>query len=321
MSRIFRVFSSSKFRLFKSLDSRQLVTVQEIKTFQEQGVVCVRGAFREWVDKLKKGVGANHANPSKDGEWLKSEDSQTFYFNDYFNWRRIPEFEEFVRSSPAAEIAGKLMMSEVCFIHQENKSRTRGWKKVKTWGTFSYNQPCVFSFLIKACNFHIRFIRSSGDQRDKAQQYTGCQGKKINGKLLKDGRTRPPPHPLPFAVCRLSPPCFYLREGGRFTQISYCIPTNHLVFISKKKCVINLQMENFYHTHTVQFYTGNAQLQKQRQLIRLSHQDLTILFVNNLAKVYVCDRSWQDGARISCFTLLHILATLGNHYSIFGNLR
>ena len=121
MSRIFRVFSSSKSRLFKSLDSRQLVTVQEIKTFQEQGVVCVRGAFREWVDKLKKGVGANHANPSKDGEWLKSEDSQTFYFNDYFNWRRIPEFEEFVRSSPAAEIAGKLMKSEVCFIdHQEN---------------------------------------------------------------------------------------------------------------------------------------------------------------------------------------------------------
>ena len=113
MSRIFSVFSSSKSRLFKSLDSRQLVTGQEIKTFQEQGVVCVRGAFREWVDKLKKGVGANHANPSKDGEWLKSKDSQTFYFNDYFNWRRIPEFEEFVRSSPAAEIAGKLMKSEV----------------------------------------------------------------------------------------------------------------------------------------------------------------------------------------------------------------
>ena len=80
-------------------------------------------------------------------------------------------------------------------------------------------------------------------------------------------------------------------------------------------------MENFYHTHTVQFYTGNAQLQKQRQPIRFSRQDLTILFLNNLAKVYVCDRSWQDGARISYFTLLQILATLGNHYSIFGNLR
>ena len=146
MSRIFRVFSSSKSRLFKSLDSRQLVTVQEIKTFQEQGVVCVRGAFREWVDKLKKGVGANHANPSKDGEWLKSEDSQTFYFNDYFNWRRIPEFEEFVRSSPAAEIAGKLMKSEVCFIPPPRELKEEHLHKVKSCGTFRYNQAVVFSF-------------------------------------------------------------------------------------------------------------------------------------------------------------------------------
>ena len=46
-------------------------------------------------------------------EWLQSEDSETFYFNDFFNWRKIPEFEEFVFKSPAAEIAGKLMKSEV----------------------------------------------------------------------------------------------------------------------------------------------------------------------------------------------------------------
>ena len=117
MWRILRVCSSAKTRLFKSLDSRHLVTAHDIETFQTQGVVCLRGAFREWVEKLKKGIATNHANPSNDrGEWIKSEDSQTFYFNDYFNWRRIPEFEEFVRLSPAAEIAGKLMKSEVCFV-------------------------------------------------------------------------------------------------------------------------------------------------------------------------------------------------------------
>ena len=117
MWRILRVCSSAKTRLFKSLDSRHLVTAHDIETFQTQGVVCLRGAFREWVEKLKKGIATNHANPSSDrGEWIKSEDSQTFYFNDYFNWRRIPEFEEFVRLSPAAEIAGKLMKSEVCFV-------------------------------------------------------------------------------------------------------------------------------------------------------------------------------------------------------------
>ena len=93
MWRILRVCSSAKTRLFKSLDSRHLVTAHDIETFQTQGVVCPRGAFREWVEKLKKGIATNHADPSNDrGERIKSEDSQTFYFNDYFNWRRIPEF-------------------------------------------------------------------------------------------------------------------------------------------------------------------------------------------------------------------------------------
>lgn len=76
-------------------------------------MVCLRGVFGEWVERLKKGIATNHASPSEFSEWLKSEDSQTFYFNDYFNWRKIPEFEEFVLASPAAEIAGKLMESEV----------------------------------------------------------------------------------------------------------------------------------------------------------------------------------------------------------------
>ena len=93
--------------------SRNLVTAQEIRTFQEQGVVCLRRVFGEWVDKLKKGIATNHTNPSEFSEWLKSEDSQTFYFNDFFNWRNIPEFKEFVLESPAAEIAGQLMESEV----------------------------------------------------------------------------------------------------------------------------------------------------------------------------------------------------------------
>ena len=76
MWRILRVCSSAKTRLFKSLDSRHLVTAHDIETFQTQGVVCLRGAFREWVEKLKKGIATNHANPSNDrGEWIKSEDS------------------------------------------------------------------------------------------------------------------------------------------------------------------------------------------------------------------------------------------------------
>ena len=64
MWRILRVCSSAKTRLFKSLDWRHLVTAHDIETFQTQGVVCLRGAFREWVEKLKKGIATNHATPA-----------------------------------------------------------------------------------------------------------------------------------------------------------------------------------------------------------------------------------------------------------------
>ena len=87
----------------------------------------MRGVFGEWIERLTKGIAKNHANPSKFSEWLTTEESaKSFYFNDFLNWRKIPEFEEFVYESPAGEVAGKLMEAEVnsgslCVIHTRVK--------------------------------------------------------------------------------------------------------------------------------------------------------------------------------------------------------
>ena len=107
------VFSASSLLKFTRGCSRCLVTIQEINAFQDEGAICLRGVFRDWVENVQRGIAAILKNPSERGKWLQSEDSETFYFNDHFNWRRIPEFEEFVFKSPAAEIAAKLMKSEV----------------------------------------------------------------------------------------------------------------------------------------------------------------------------------------------------------------
>ena len=93
--------------------SRNIVTAEQVKTFQDQGVICIRGVFGEWIKRLTKGIERNLANPGKLSEWLKSENSETYYFNDLLNWQQIPEFKEFVFESPAAEIAGKLMDAQV----------------------------------------------------------------------------------------------------------------------------------------------------------------------------------------------------------------
>jgi len=57
-------------------------------------------------------------SPSEDKIYLNAikfqeGTSSGTYFNDYCNWKKIPEFQEYVHNSPAAELAGTLMCSKV----------------------------------------------------------------------------------------------------------------------------------------------------------------------------------------------------------------
>ena len=45
---------------------------------------------------------------------------QGHYFNDYCNWRTIPEFRDFAFNSPAAEIAGRMMGSSYAVFYHEH---------------------------------------------------------------------------------------------------------------------------------------------------------------------------------------------------------
>lgn len=96
------------------------ITDEHVQEFKENGVICLKGAFsEEWVHKVSKGIERNFANPGKYSQILFNANSLGCYFNDYFNWRKIPEFHDFVYNSPAAEISGKLMRSkEVVFYHE-----------------------------------------------------------------------------------------------------------------------------------------------------------------------------------------------------------
>ena len=106
-------------------------------------------------------------------------------------------------------------------------------RKVKSCGTFRYNQAVVFSFSIKAWLIFISVSSEVVETRViKPNSIHDVKAKKLMGYyyIMEEPSPPPPPPPTPsrFAVYRLSPPCFYLSEGDRFTQISHCIPTNHL---------------------------------------------------------------------------------------------
>ena len=43
-------------------------------------------------------------------------DGEGVYFNDYFNWKNIPQFTKLVFESPAAHIASQLMDSRYRYV-------------------------------------------------------------------------------------------------------------------------------------------------------------------------------------------------------------
>ncbi len=111
-----------------------LITQDHIDTYQRDGVVLVRGLFKDHVETLRKGIDRNMAEPGEyAAENLKPGEGGRF-FDDYCNWTRIPEFEEVIRTSPAAEVAADLMASEgVQVFHDHVLVKEPGTSKPTPW--------------------------------------------------------------------------------------------------------------------------------------------------------------------------------------------
>ncbi len=111
-----------------------LVTQSDIDTFQRNGVVLIKGLFRDHVDILRQGIERNMQDPGPyAAENLKDGEGGRF-FDDYCNWSRIPEFEEVIRTSPAAEVAADLMHSQrVQLFHDHILVKEPGTSKPTPW--------------------------------------------------------------------------------------------------------------------------------------------------------------------------------------------
>lgn len=110
------------------------VTDADIEAFERDGVVCLRGIFRDWVDSIAAGIERNMADPGPYAQDnLKPGDTGRF-FDDYCNWERIPEFRDVIRHSPAAEIAAAIMRSDTAQIfHEHILIKEPGTSKPTPW--------------------------------------------------------------------------------------------------------------------------------------------------------------------------------------------
>jgi len=105
------------------------IDTQAITDYQRDGAVCIRGAFKGWVDTIAAGIERNMQNRSATASDIAN--GRGSFFDDYCNWERIPEFVKIVRESPAAAIAAAVMQSRTAqFFHdhvlvKEDRKSTR----------------------------------------------------------------------------------------------------------------------------------------------------------------------------------------------------
>jgi ectoine hydroxylase-related dioxygenase (phytanoyl-CoA dioxygenase family) len=120
------------------------ISDEDVQSFQRDGAICLRGVFDEhWVNRVAAGVERNLAEPSPYAKHYTPKGNPGFFFGDYCNWSRIPEFREFVLHSPAASIAGHVMRSHrVRIFHDHLLVKEPGTTERTPW---HHDQPyyCV----------------------------------------------------------------------------------------------------------------------------------------------------------------------------------
>ena len=112
----------------------QLISQEQIDTYQRDGVVLIRGLFADHVEALRAGIARNMEAPGPyAAENLKQGEAGRF-FDDYCNWQRIPEFREVIARSAVAEVAADLMQSHsVQVFHDHVLVKEPGTSKPTPW--------------------------------------------------------------------------------------------------------------------------------------------------------------------------------------------
>ena len=90
--------------------SPAVVDADARERYRRDGVVHLPGAFDPaWLETLGAGIERNLAAPSPRFEARTSGESGARYCEDFWVWSEVPEFERFVRNSPAASLAAALL--------------------------------------------------------------------------------------------------------------------------------------------------------------------------------------------------------------------
>jgi ectoine hydroxylase-related dioxygenase (phytanoyl-CoA dioxygenase family) len=105
-----------------------------VEAFRRDGAVCMRGAFdAEALELAALAIEAVLADPSPLARRASPLDDGAFV-EDFCNWERIPEIEQFARAAPAPAIAAALMGSrQVRLYHDHVLVKEPGTRQRTPW--------------------------------------------------------------------------------------------------------------------------------------------------------------------------------------------
>ncbi len=94
--------------------NNQIVTDADIRTYQEDGIICLRNVFdRDQVERLREAAEECMAQPSElHAELADLREEKGRFFHDTFVWQRNDYCRSFLFDSVAAQITRQLMRSQ-----------------------------------------------------------------------------------------------------------------------------------------------------------------------------------------------------------------
>jgi ectoine hydroxylase-related dioxygenase (phytanoyl-CoA dioxygenase family) len=115
--------------------SHYAVSAQDKAAFARDGAVCIRGLFSaQELALAARGIERNLAAPSANAKVASAADDPGFFFQDFCNWERIPEYRELIFGSAAAAAAAQLMgASVVRLFHDHLLVKEPGTRQRTPW--------------------------------------------------------------------------------------------------------------------------------------------------------------------------------------------
>ena len=111
-----------------------ILTSEQVSSYKKDGVIIIRDVFKPWINILREGFEKVLKNPGPHArDNIKAEEEGRF-FEDYCNWQRIPEFVNFIKESPGAQIVAEATKSKsIQVFHDHIFVKEPGTNKSTPW--------------------------------------------------------------------------------------------------------------------------------------------------------------------------------------------